>query len=67
MTTDTIGHKAGKGTPDGAVALPDADCSSERVCSGMAAGWRRISTLASSCKYGVVLSEQQLLDALLGV
>lgn len=67
MGTDTLDHAAREGASTGGITWPAAGHSGMQTCSGMDASWQDIGFLASSCKYGIVLNEQQLVGALLGV
>jgi hypothetical protein len=71
MSSDTLDGMAGTGTAHDSTTL-DAEYGSTQASglqqrSGTAASWQDIFIFASTCKYGVVLREQQLLDALWGV
>jgi hypothetical protein len=66
MNTDVLGQATGPATANSSAQLPGAGNEGMLSCGGMPASWQYISSLASSCKYGIVLDEQQLLDAVLG-
>jgi hypothetical protein len=66
MNTDTLHQATGAGTANGNAQLPGAGSEGMLGCCGMPMIWQEIISLASSCKYGIVLEEQQLLDAMLG-
>jgi hypothetical protein len=61
MNTDVLEPIAGAGAATANTStLPRGDGR-----EGMPSCWQEINALANSSKYGVVLDEQQLLDALL--
>ncbi|KAF6250670.1 hypothetical protein COO60DRAFT_759816 [Scenedesmus sp. NREL 46B-D3] len=66
MNTSTQDRTAGTGAVYDSINLPGAGSGNTSGCCAMPASWQDIQLLASNSEYGVVLREQQLLDALLG-
>jgi hypothetical protein len=66
MNTDALHQATGAGTANGNAQLPGAGSEGMLGCCGVPLSWQEIRSLASSCKYGIVLEERQLLDAIAG-